>query len=74
MNVAIGDIVYPVYKPAQVGRIISINDANPLLPRVTILTRRGKEVTTNVFRSYPELVDEHRRKYLRHAAILAEFD
>ena len=71
-QVKVGDIVYPAYVPAQVGRVVSVDATVPGLPKVLIRMRNGKEILTDSYNDYASLVAEHHRKYERHAAILAD--
>ena len=80
----VGDIVYLAYTPVKCGRIIEIipgkeyekwpGEFEPAV--LKIKTLKGDIITHGELSVYPyrRLVEDHKRKYEKHAAVLAKLE
>ena len=83
MKAKVGDVVYKAFQPAVVGVVVRIEPSEtvapyagmspvPTGPIVVIRTLNGDERRFSMLeaRLFEDLVEDHRRKYERHAATL----
>lgn len=69
-NPQVGDIVYPPYTPAMVGKIISVG------PLVIVRKRNGEEYGRDPsnLHDFRELVESHQRKAKKQGDILKQLE
>ena len=85
-EIEVGELVYPAYTPARAGKVVEVRpgtlyrEGDPKMGRrpdtVVIRMPNGKTYETSVLgvRSFPALVEEHRRKLATHEAALRRLE
>ena len=74
----VGDIVYDAYAPQRAGRVVAlVKVESKLVPGlvrdgVRVRMLNGKEYDTSSPQDFAALVEDHRRKYEKFAALLSQ--